>query len=82
MSECKYDILVQCADLQTHRSEVDRDERCVSDEVAIGGKESTREIEALLNIGADGRLLKRATHRLCDAHEAVREERQQDRVRC
>ena len=52
----------------------------IGDEVAIWRKECTREVETLLDVCADCSLLERATHRLRDAHEAVREEREEDGV--
>lgn len=60
---------------------MDRDERRVRDKVAIGRKQGAREVKSLLDIRADGSLLEGAAHRLRDAHEAVREEREEDRVR-
>lgn len=63
-----------------HRAEMDGNERRIRYEVAVRRKECTAEIEAFLYVGADCRLLQRAPHGLCDAHEAVREQREQNRV--
>ncbi|KAF7973343.1 hypothetical protein HWV62_15501 [Athelia sp. TMB] len=67
-------------DAQGHAAEVDGDEGRVGDEVAVGREERAGEVEALFDVGADGCLLKRAAHGLGDAHEAVREEGEQDGV--
>lgn len=66
---------------QAHRPQMDRDERRIGDKVAIGRKQGAREVKSLLDISADGGLLERAAHRLRDAHEAVREEREENRIR-
>ena len=59
---------------------MDGDEGRIGDEVAVGGEEGAGEVEALLDVRADRRLLQRPAHRLRDAHEPVSKERQQDRV--
>ena len=68
-------------DSQAHGSQVDWDERRVRYKVPIGRKQRAREVKTLLDVRADGGLLQRTAHRLRDAHEAVREEREEDRVR-
>jgi len=59
---------------------VDRDKGCVRDEVAVGCEERAREIQSLLDIGADGRLTERSTHRFCDAHEAIGKQREENGI--
>ena len=60
---------------------MDGDEWGIRDEVSIGREECTGEIEPLLDVGAYSGLLKGAAHRLCDAHEAIRKQRQEDWIR-
>lgn len=60
---------------------MDRDKWGVRHQVPVWSKECTREIEALLYVGADCGLLQRPAHGLGDAHEAVGEERQEDGIR-
>lgn len=65
---------------QTHCPQVDGDKRCIRNQVSIGAKKSTREIESFLDISTDGSLLEATAHRFCNAHEPVCEERQQDGI--
>ena len=60
---------------------MDRNEGCIRDQVSIWSEQSAREVEALLDIRADGSLLEGSPHRLRDAHEAVGEECQENRIR-
>lgn len=59
---------------------MDRDEGCIRDEVTIGCEERAREIESLLDVGADGRLLERSSHRFCNTHEAIGKQRQENGI--
>lgn len=59
---------------------MDRNKWSIRDEIAIRSEERTREVEALLDIRADGRLLQRASHSFCNTHEAVRKQAERDRV--
>jgi hypothetical protein len=59
---------------------MDRNEGRIRDQVSIWSEQSAGEIEALLDIRADSSLLEGSPHRLRDAHEAVGEERQENRI--
>jgi hypothetical protein len=59
---------------------MDWDKRGIRNEIAVGGKESTRKVEALFYICADRGLLKAAAHGLCDAHKSIRKESQDNGV--
>jgi hypothetical protein len=63
---------------QTHRSQVNGNERCIRDQVSVRTKQRAREIEPFLDISADGSLLEATAHGFRDAHEPVCKERQQD----
>lgn len=65
---------------QTHRSQVDRDEWGIRNQIPVRPKQRTREIESLLDIGADRSLLEATAHGFGYTHEPVGEERQQDRI--
>ena len=67
--------------LQAHGAEVDGNEGGICDEVSVGCEEGTREIQSLLDVGADRCLLQRTAHCFRDAHETVCKEREEDRVR-
>lgn len=60
---------------------MDGNEGRIRDQVSIWSEQSAGKIEALLDIRADSSLLKGSSHRLRDAHEAVGEERQENRIR-
>ena len=60
---------------------MDRNEGRIRDQVSIWSEQGTGEIEALLDIRADSSLLEGSPHRLRDAHEAVGEECQENRIR-
>ena len=60
--------------LQAHSTQVNRDEWRVRHEIAVWSEQRAREVEALLDVCANGRLLKRPAHGLRDAHKAIREE--------
>lgn len=70
-----------CEDLQAHGPKVNWDERCVRNQIAIRSEERTREIQTLFYVSTDRCLLQRPAHCFCDAHESVREEREQNGVR-
>jgi hypothetical protein len=59
---------------------MDRNEGRIRDQVSIWSEQSAGEIEALLDIRADSSLLEGSPHCLRDAHEAVGEERQENRI--
>jgi len=65
---------------QTHRSQVNGNERCISDQVSVRAKQCAGEVESFLDIGADGSLLEATTHSLRDTHEPVGEECQQNGI--
>jgi hypothetical protein len=67
--------------LQAHGTQMDRDERSVGDQIAIGGEECTRKVQALLDVRADRGLLETSAHSLCDAHKTIRKEGQDNRIR-
>ena len=60
---------------------MDRNEGRIRDQVSIWSEQSAGEIEALLDIRANSSLLEGSPHRLRDAHEAVGEECQENRIR-
>ena len=59
---------------------MDRDERRIRDEIAVGREQGTGEVEPLLDVRADRGLLQRTAHRFGNTHEAVRKEREQYRI--
>ena len=54
--------------VQAHQPQVDKDEGC---------EERAREIQSLLDVGANGC---RSSHRFCDAHEAIGIQCQESRI--
>ena len=60
---------------------MDRDERRIRDEIAVGREQGTGEVEPLLDVGADRCPLQGAAHSFGHGHEAIGEESEKDGVR-
>lgn len=68
-------------DSQAHRSQVNRDEGRICNQIAVRSEERTGEVQAFLYVSTDRSLLQRPAHCFCDAHKTIREEREQNGVR-
>ena len=56
-------------------------EGSIGHKITIRGKQSARKVQAFFYIRADGGLLQGTPHGLCNAHKAIGEEGEQDRIR-
>jgi len=65
---------------QAHRTKMDRNEGRIRNQVSVWSEQCAGEIKAFLDIRADSSLLEGSPHRLRDAHEAVGEECQENRI--
>lgn len=62
-------------DSQAHGAKMDWNKRSIGNKVSIWSKKSTGEVQSLLDIGTNGRLLKGSAHRFRNAHKAICKER-------
>jgi hypothetical protein len=70
------------ADALAHRAEMDRDVRCIGDEVAVAIEQRAGEIEPLADVDRSGAALECGAHFLGQPHEHAGEDLEPHRIGC